>query len=570
MPVSSMPVKPHDEAATWCYPTHLHLVAVHAHELVYTPHMRELATAVFFIVERRKTGENSKETVARRVASGSLMSSRSLICAVTSILHWALTGGGPTSVRNGDAGESTRVSPVTCGDDFTTHTKWKIGGQTCARGRARRVEASTGGVIRASQNAIGRRLWHYIVNSTTGRPTPNPKYLSASAHFWSWSSQVGAPTIHRERSQKKKLISGIARTGGATSMAIPWYPLSQASGPEWPSFPIPDSAKLFFHLIVSKGSENHWPTVSIMQRSLVPSVRPYSAQPIAPSKPGKGEGEGKAMAAAAPDPPRSAAVRGLDEPLAGLNSSESTQPSHNKSSQKATTSTGTGAQADPREGCFCQARVHALSENTPLCTACGLVLCAFTPATPPLPTLRWAAPHPARACGAHRATLAEEAAAREREAEAVRLAEGVFPILGPSPPPQQQQQQQQQQLARRGTAPAGDGYRVLPVDSRTGRVKVDSYPSFLTSSAMLLLPGHGSESEEEAAAVFYAPSSRVPPPPREVEYVRVRRGPATRWVDLRGGEVRYASAAGRTGIRKGRAEGTDERRLPSPVPRAYA
>ncbi|KAI9464284.1 hypothetical protein F5148DRAFT_1368789 [Russula earlei] len=69
---------------------------------------------------------------------------------------------------------------------------------------------------------------------------------------------------------------------------------------------------------------------------------------------------------------------------------------------------------------------------------------------------------------------------------------------------------------------------------RTGRVKVDSYSSFLTSGATLLLPGHGSESEEEAATVFDAPSSRVPPPPREVEYVRVRRGPATRWVELRG------------------------------------
>ncbi|KAI9509403.1 hypothetical protein F5148DRAFT_1367190 [Russula earlei] len=276
-------------------------------------------------------------------------------------------------------------------------------------------------------------------------------------------------------------------------------------------------------------------------------IRPSPSQPAKPEK-GKGKGRGKGKGkAAAPDPPRSAAVRGLDELLAGLNSSESTQPSHNESSQKATTVTGTGPQADPREdGCFCQARVHALSEHTPLCTACGLVLCALHPPHRVCP--HCAAPlltPPARAAliaqleELRDQTLAEEAATREGEAEALRLAEGAFPALGPSPPPPPPPlpppQQQQQQMARCGTAPAGGGHRVLSVDSRTGRVKVDSYSSFLRSGATLLLPGHGSESEEEAAAVFDAPSSRVPPPPREVEYVRVRRGPATRWVDLRGG-----------------------------------
>ena len=45
-----------------------------------------------------------------------------------------------------------------------------------------------------------------------------------------------------------------------------------------------------------------------------------------------------------------------------------------------------------------------------------------------------------------------------------------------------------------------------------------------------------SEAEEGIA-------SRVPSPPWEVEYVRVQRGPATRWVDLKGGgTVKYVAA----------------------------
>ncbi|KAI9507229.1 hypothetical protein F5148DRAFT_1368572 [Russula earlei] len=246
-------------------------------------------------------------------------------------------------------------------------------------------------------------------------------------------------------------------------------------------------------------------------------IRPSPSQPANPEKgKGKGKGKGKAMAAVAPEPPRSAVVRGLDEPLAGLNSSESTQPSHNKSSQKATTATGTGPQADPREGCFCQARVHALSEHTPLCTACGLVLCAFTPATPPLPTLRWAAPHPAHACGAHRAA---GGAARPDACGGGRGARegggGGAPCRGRVP----HSRPFSSSPSTTSSSWPGAVRRPPAVDtacSRSIRARVASWSTrirvFLTSGATLMLPGHGSESEEEAAAVFYAPSSGVPPP----------------------------------------------------------
>jgi hypothetical protein len=126
-----------------------------------------------------------------------------------------------------------------------------------------------------------------------------------------------------------------------------------------------------------------------------------------------------------------------------------------------------------------------------------------------------------RAC-----TLKEEAAAREREAEELRLAEGAFPALLSSGGGG----------AGAGGAPArgggggdgrGGGRRVLSVDSRTKRIRVESYG----------VSKSGLESEEEAEADVdgtLTPAPRVPPPSWEVEYVRVRRGPATRWVDLKG------------------------------------
>lgn len=117
-------------------------------------------------------------------------------------------------------------------------------------------------------------------------------------------------------------------------------------------------------------------------------------------------------------------------------------------------------------------------------------------------------------------TLAEEAAARVRAAEELRLAEGAFPALGGG-----------------GGAPGaagkaaggggGAGARVLSVDAQTKRVRVvESYRA----------PGAGgavAEEEEEGDGVV---APRVPPPEREVQYIRVPRGPATRWAVSRDGE----------------------------------
>ena len=118
----------------------------------------------------------------------------------------------------------------------------------------------------------------------------------------------------------------------------------------------------------------------------------------------------------------------------------------------------------------------------------------------------------------------EEAVAREREAEEMRLAEGAFPAL----------------LSGGGGSAAvrggvRGGHRVLLVDSRMRRVMVESY------SRPGLLESEGAEAEE-AEEAEEGIASRVPSPPWEVEYVRVQRGPATRWVDLKGGgTVKYVA-----------------------------
>ncbi|KAH9967536.1 hypothetical protein BC827DRAFT_600301 [Russula dissimulans] len=251
-------------------------------------------------------------------------------------------------------------------------------------------------------------------------------------------------------------------------------------------------------------------------------------RPPGASHPAKSEkGKGKAKAA---DPPRSAAVRRLDELLAGLLSSESTgtQPpnnEHKKTRRKAVTD----AESGEGEGCFCQARVHALSEYTPLCTTCGLVLCTLHPphrACPHCTTPLLA--RPARAAliaqleELREQTLAEEAAARGREAEELRLAEGAFPALGGGG-------------GNVSAGSGGGGHRVLSVDARTGRVKVDSYSSFSRETVLSAADADGEAAVDGAGVGGHGLLSRVPPPPREVEYVRVQRGEAMRWVDLKGG-----------------------------------
>jgi hypothetical protein len=109
--------------------------------------------------------------------------------------------------------------------------------------------------------------------------------------------------------------------------------------------------------------------------------------------------------------------------------------------------------------------------------------------------------------------LAEEALARTRAAEELRLAAGAFPALAGGA------------AAVTGNGKGG-GARVLSVDGQTKRVRVvESYRA---------QEEKGAGAEEEEVGDEVAP--RVLPPPREVQYIRTPRGPATRWAVSKDGE----------------------------------
>ena len=79
-------------------------------------------------------------------------------------------------------------------------------------------------------------------------------------------------------------------------------------------------------------------------------IRPPSGSP----QPTKSEkGKGKAKVVTPEPPPRSAAVRKLDELLDGLRSSSTSIQQPKSETRKPTTGQGAGDSAD-REGCFCQ------------------------------------------------------------------------------------------------------------------------------------------------------------------------------------------------------------------------
>ena len=204
------------------------------------------------------------------------------------------------------------------------------------------------------------------------------------------------------------------------------------------------------------------------------------------------------------------------------------------------------------------ARIHALSEYTPICaSSCGLVLCALQPphrlcphCSAPLLTPRERAALLAQLEEERARLLREEAEAREREAEEARLAQGAFPALlgsgitghsasggvggggGGVAGAGRGARGARGGAGAGGAGGTGLGHRVLLVDSRTKRVKVESYSR----------PGLELESEDEDVGEVGIVDERVPPPAREVESVRVRRGPATRWVDLKGDEtVKYVT-----------------------------
>ncbi|KAH9847591.1 hypothetical protein C2E23DRAFT_871700 [Lenzites betulinus] len=171
-----------------------------------------------------------------------------------------------------------------------------------------------------------------------------------------------------------------------------------------------------------------------------------------------------------------------------------------------------GHDKDPKGGCFCQARMHGLSSYTPICRACGLILCELN-----LPN--YACPHCGDALLAPTArdslvqtlearideTLAKEEEERQRAIQQARNAEGAFPTLSAA-------------ASRAGTPgpsadaqaahPVNQTHKVLSLDPKTRKVKVASYTPPAVSRA--------ASAEKKAAKEAEPELIRVPAPPADV------------------------------------------------------
>ncbi|KAI0628240.1 hypothetical protein C8Q77DRAFT_482371 [Trametes polyzona] len=192
-----------------------------------------------------------------------------------------------------------------------------------------------------------------------------------------------------------------------------------------------------------------------------------------------------------------------------------------------------GRDKDPKGGCFCQARMHELSQYTPICRSCGLILCELN-----LPN--FACPHCGEALLTPAArdtllqaletriaeTIAKEEEERQRAIQAARNAEGAFPTLSAAasragtPAPGTDAQT---------THPVNQTHKVLSLDSRTRKVKVSSYtPPTVSRTA----------STEKLAKEAEPEHKRVPAPPPDV-ICSPAPPPQRPWMNTRGLNVTY-------------------------------
>ncbi|KAG6374505.1 hypothetical protein JVT61DRAFT_4549 [Boletus reticuloceps] len=233
-------------------------------------------------------------------------------------------------------------------------------------------------------------------------------------------------------------------------------------------------------------------------------------RPRPPQQQNKGKGKGKA---ATPEPSKSKAIRVLEARLDGAQSSN-------------------GRTKDPKGGCFCQARKHALSNYVPMCRKCGLILCTLNPphyacphCTSPLLGEQDREAFVKRLEGELAAQVAREEAERQKAIEEARAAEGGFPMLPGA------------QMARTThTPPPPNATRtVLSLSSGTKKVTVSSYSTPMATQSR---PASRAEAREE--------EGRVLGPPREVSCVTEALDPERPWMNARAGDVMYVPLPGGT------------------------
>ncbi|KIJ55850.1 hypothetical protein M422DRAFT_200192, partial [Sphaerobolus stellatus SS14] len=177
---------------------------------------------------------------------------------------------------------------------------------------------------------------------------------------------------------------------------------------------------------------------------------------------------------------------------------------------------------NPKGACFCQgSREHPLSPYTPLCTACGFILCDLHEPAYTRPHCSTSLINPSsREALAQRITqgisdtLRREEKERQRQRLEKEKAVGAFPTLalatGNLEPPKPAQPR-----------------KVLSLNQQTRKVTVSSYNPVTTPA-----PSTVAQQEE----LYY----RVPRPPRDAEFVSQKKLEGTRrWENLRDGIIAY-------------------------------
>ncbi|KAG7092865.1 hypothetical protein E1B28_009178 [Marasmius oreades] len=245
-------------------------------------------------------------------------------------------------------------------------------------------------------------------------------------------------------------------------------------------------------------------------------IKPSYSNTSTPRNQGKGKGKGRET-----PPPKSKQVREIESLLNALRASNAPI-------------------RDPKGGCFCQAREHALSPYTPICRSCGLILCILNspqyccPSRTCLSSLLSYSPH-AKESLLHQLesrlseTLAKEAAERERVIEEAKRETGAFPSLPGS------------SLSSASGSPAStrpstpQQHKVLSLNSKTKRVIVTTTTTTMKPSR----PNNEKENEGDLEEEVL----RVPPPPSQVTFAKGKPDPSRPWKNYRDGSVKYVSAA---------------------------
>ncbi|TRM63027.1 hypothetical protein BD626DRAFT_497358 [Schizophyllum amplum] len=242
-----------------------------------------------------------------------------------------------------------------------------------------------------------------------------------------------------------------------------------------------------------------------IKSSSLPSdrIKPrYNNRPAQNGTGGRGSPKGKEPAG----PPKSRAVRKLENQIAALTSEAGTQ--------------------DPAGGCFCMAREHALSSYAPACTRCGLILCVLNGPQHLCPHCASPLLSPDAAARLIERLESELAATRAREEAAVVRAEqeararaGAFPTLSGAAPPM------------RTPSPAqNQAHKVLSLNSRTKKATVTTFTP---------APPPPPPAQQQQEAPAEPEPVRVPPPPSEPHYSRKKADPQRPWKNLMGEGARY-------------------------------